>query len=247
MLHSLGQIVTNAVTYPAVVFWFAFLGAPAGSLSALFCHLLNNDPLTLTFPTPTQLFEEEQCIFLFRIGCLISTIATGFVGRRTHVVFRHLARRHRCTPFFLIANDFIVACCIVGLSVIAIVPFLTYTRVYTVTMLIYLSVAITFHVMIDYAAQIANRYVPYSIALNYVAGVCGLTGATGCLLGMNNVLLLRMGSALLTGCFVLVHLKYIFAGANLLGGRFIPNAVRFLEAKKSSMPRSSSSGSGFLS
>jgi hypothetical protein len=247
MLRSFGQIVTHAVTYPAIVFWFAFLGAPAGALSAVFCHLINSDPIALTFPTPTQLFEEEQCLFLLKVGCLVSTIAMGFVGHRTHVVFRHLARRRRCTHYFVIGNDFLVVCCVVGLCLVAFLPFLEYPRLYTVALLAYLFVALVFHVMIDYAAHVARRFVPYSIALDFMAAISGVAGAAACLFGMENVSLVRMGSGLLVACFVIVHLKYIFAGANLLGARFIPNAVRCLDDKILGMPRSSSSGSGFLS
>jgi hypothetical protein len=113
-------------------------------------------------------------------------------------------------------------------------------------MLIYVFIALVFQVMIDYAARIAKRYVPFSASLNVLAGLCGIGGAAACLFGMENGFFVRTGTGLLIGCFVLLHLKYIFAGANLLGGRFIPNAVRFLDDRMSSMPRSSSSDSGFL-
>jgi hypothetical protein len=57
---------------------------------------------------------------------------------------------------------------------------------------------------------------------------------------------LKAGSGFLTASFILAHFKYIYAGVNLLGARFIPGAVRFLNDHPRNMPRSSSSRSGFL-
>jgi hypothetical protein len=124
MLRAFTQIVGRAVTYPAIAFWFAFLGAPSGSLAALFYRILNQDRNAFAFPTPMQLFDDPQCLFLLKVGCTISMIAMGFVGRRTHVVFRHLACRRRCKHYFILANDLIVTFCLTGLGMVAFLPFL---------------------------------------------------------------------------------------------------------------------------
>jgi hypothetical protein len=122
----------------------------------------------------------------------------GFVGRRTYVVFRHLARRRRCRRGFVVANDVAVVSYISGLGVVSFHPFPVYPGAYTIGMLLYLFVALALQVLIDYAALIAKRYVPYSFALNVIAGIYGIGGATVCLFGTENISLVHTGSGLLT-------------------------------------------------
>jgi hypothetical protein len=241
------QALTRSLSYPPVVFWFAFLGAPSGVIAAIFYFLVSGAHFRLSFPTPGQLFVDGQCRALIKLGCAVSMVCMGFVGRRAHLAFRHLIRRRRCPAVSLIANDALVAVCITLLGVVAWLNFITNPRLYTVIVVAYLTLALVFQVAIDYAAACARRFVPLSNAVTATAALCEIGGVATCLYSVDRPLFVRLGTAALTASFVLAHLKYVFAGANLLGGRFLPNTVRFMEPPPGSIPRSSSSGSGFLS
>jgi hypothetical protein len=199
----------------------------------------------LAFPSPFKLFADGQCRVLIKFGCVVSMICMGFVGRRTHLATRHLIRRRGYPSFSLVANDSVIILCIVFLGLIAFLDLIAHPRLYAIVLLTYLALALSFQVMVDRAAACARRYVPLSDAITAVAALCGVAGAAACFSGFDAVPF-KLGTAGLTACFVLAHLKYVFAGANLLGGRFLPNTVRFMDDRAAGPPRSSSSGSGFL-
>jgi hypothetical protein len=121
-----------------------------------------------------------------------------------------------------------------------------YPRLYTLIFLNYICFTLFFHVLIDYAAANAKRYVPLSRGTNVFAAILGVIGAITSFGAMETAPFSKAGSGFLTASFVLAHLKYIYAGVNLLGARFIPGAIRFLDDRPPNMRRSSSSGSGFL-
>jgi hypothetical protein len=246
MVASFWQVLSHGATYPSIVFWFSFLGAPAGILASLFYHIIGRDSSRLYYPLPRDIFADSQCRFLLRIGCVVSMVCMGFVGRQTHFVFRHLVRRRRFHPTYIFLNDILITFCTTGLGLIGFLQFLKYPRVYVVIVFGYLFFSLTFQILIDYAAAAVKRYLPLSQVANLAIALTGIAGLVSCLYGMENVVLLKVSSGLLTSCFVLVHLKYIFAGVNLLGAKFIPGAVKFLDDHTSGMLKSSSSGSGFL-
>jgi hypothetical protein len=246
MLRSFGEIISRAISYPAIAFWFSFLGAPSGTLGAVFNYMMGNKSASLVFPTPSEVLGNDQCRFFLRAGCAISLTGMGFVGRRVHVVLRHLVRRRRCHRACVILNDFLVVVSMMALGGLAILDFMTFPVVYGAIGLAYLFAALSFQILIDYAAATARRFVPMSQGINVVAGLMALGAAVTSLSTMESVLLARIGNALFMLAFVLVHLKYVFAGVNLLGAKFIPGIVRFYGERNVNVPRSSSSGSGFL-
>jgi hypothetical protein len=240
------SIVGRAVSFPGVVFWFSFLGAPAGVLSAIFYHMVGCGSLQFRFPTAAELFTQDQYRPLLKAGNLISMVSMGIIGRRTHAVFRNLTRRRRCPYFVVCVNDFCVIFAMDSLALLSFLHLAASPNTYAIAGFCYLFFTLSFHALIDYGAASGKRYVPFSGTVNALAGITGVMGAFGCSANPELPYIHRIGSALLTLCLVLLHLKFIFAGANLLGNRFIPYAAKSTEKIVSPVPQSSSSETGFL-
>jgi hypothetical protein len=212
------------------MFWLSFVGAPAGAIAGLLYWVAQRSSASFALPTPYQLFEDRQSRSLVKIGFFISLVSITFVGVRSHRMFSLLGckgkRPHLCVKI----NDLTCLFCLVCLAAITILDCVAYCAVYIVFSLAYYIASLLFHILIDYGAAGANRVVDYSRA---TVGMAAVFGAFGAICPMSpNVAVRRLSTALLVASLLLIHIKYVHAGINLLGDGFIPALTKPIDGTK---------------
>jgi hypothetical protein len=245
MMRNLVTIARRATAFPAIAFWLSFLSAPASLISSVIHSCVIQSRPALRFPTFIELISNTECGPVLKIGFFLSSVAMLAVGHRANRFFRSLCRTRRVHQIFHVLVDLAMSLAIVALLAMAFLQYLLHPLVHGVATVLYFVASLTFHSLIDFGALRCRHYVPMSSAMNVLIAVTGAAAATMFTICDPDSVGMQLSSFVQCACFALIHLKYIFAGSNLLQGNFVPGAVREFNRKLGQLPSSSSSESGF--
>jgi hypothetical protein len=225
---SLGR----GVQYPAIMFWIALAGFPTGLISGLIVY--ERVTGTRRIPPVALVLAYSRSSMLCKIGGLLSAVGICCVGHRTHWFFKRLmdvsrhVRLRSTLRVFIALFDTTITLHVWSLVSILFLRFGRFPRSHLFFTVLYFISGISFHFSADYAAARTKRYVPLSFGINVLLAV--LTGISGILFCLESARVFGLACFLEFVCFLLLHLKYMFVGVNLLGNQFIPGLLYRLES-----------------
>ena len=228
----------QACSFPAIFFWLAFIGIPAGLISGLIFSAFEQS----RFLIPTLVFLLSQPgSFLVRAGLLTSFAGLCVVAYVSHNFYSKILTRVSPQSEFrntmraiLVIIDISISLHVLCLFLIAIISFNCHKAIFSFLVFLYLVSGVTFHMLVDHIATKLRTYVPISNGLSICAVVlvvsCGLVFSIGSGLEGAKGFAYGLASLFQYGAMLILSLKILFVGVNILGGQFLPGIARKLTA-----------------